>query len=255
MTNHPDTIIPEEATNDTRELERQDREEQIRQETAYDNYFKAARNDVNKCTSAHVDLARRLWKAAEESDYPGTPDIVDAVTVPEGASLLVRECRENDFGDESELYVLDADGKKHDAIFHYLGIEDTSMGAWQAYLLHQLWHCLPLWWHSNYARRAYVCSKEDLAATALGKARRSWRTKYMMRRLGSNYRSRDIDALDLAPEILFWNGRYYISCCFWSEFGGLIREYAEVAITDGRMEKFLVFAEETLFKYNCGIIY
>jgi hypothetical protein len=255
MTNHPDTIIPEEATRDTRELEGDFEEEQIRLENAHDNYLKAVENDVNRCSSAYVDLARRLWKAAEERDYLSIPGIVDTVTVPEGASLLVRECRQTNFGDESELYVRDSEGKKHAAIFHYLGVEDTPMGAWQAYLLHQLWHCLPLWWHSNYARRAYVCSKEDLAATTLGKAKRSWRTKYMMRRQGSNYRSRDIDALDLAPEILFWNGRYYVSCCYWSEFGGLIREYAELILSDGRMEKFLVFAKKTLFKYDCGVIY
>ena len=253
MTNNPDTIIPKEEVHDTRELERQDKEDQIRLETAYDNYLKAARNDVNRCMPA--DVARRLWKAAEDMDYPCIPGIVDAVTVLEGASLKVRECRETNFGDESELYILDANGDKHKSIFNHLDIEDTPMGAWQAYLLHQIWHCLPLWWHSNYARRVYVCSKEDLATTTLGKARRSWRTRHMMWRQGSSYHSLDLNTLDLAPEILSWNGKYYVSCCFWSEFGGLIREYAELSISDGRMEELLVFAEKTLFKYNCGIIY
>lgn len=237
------------------ESERQYLEERLRMETALENYLKAAENNSNRCTFAHVEVARRLWKAAEESDYPVFADIVDAVTVPEGASLMVRECRENSFGDESELYVLDPEGNKHESIFDFLGIENTPMGAWQAYLLHQLWHSLPLWWHSNTARRVYLCSKDELSTTTLGKARRSWRIRFMMRRRGSNYRSMDLNALNLAPDIYLWNDRFYVSCCFWSVFGGLIREYAEVTILDGRMVNFLVFAEKTLFKYECGIIY
>ncbi len=255
MTKISEETIPGDVSPEMSEFDRQYKEERIRLETAHDNYLNAVGNDENRCTPDHVALARRLWKAAGESDYPSIPGIVDAVTVPEGRSLLVRECRETSFGDESELYVMDSDGQMHETIFDYLGVDDTPMGAWQAYLLHQLWHCLPLWWHSNYARRVYVCSKEDLAATTLGKARRSWRTRHMMWRQGSSYHSLDLNTLDLAPEILSWNGKYYVSCCFWSEFGGLIREYAELSISDGRMEELLVFAEKTLFKYNCGIIY
>ena len=129
MTKISEETIPGDVRPEMSEFDRQYKEERIRLETAHDNYLNAVGNDENRCTPDHVALARRLWKAAGESDYPSIPGIVDAVTVPEGRSLLVRECRETSFGDESELYVMDSDGQKHETIFDYLGVDDTPMGA------------------------------------------------------------------------------------------------------------------------------
>ena len=64
-----------------------------------------------------------------------------------------------------------------------------------------------------------------------------------------------MDALDLAPEIVLDNGIYYVSCCFWSDFGGLEREYVKITLKDGRLDEFFEFDLETLFEYNCGIIF
>ena len=198
----------------------------------------------------YIDTARKLRDAVARKEYATFLRILDKATLPPGASLEVRECRETNFGDESELYILHPDGRRDMDIFETLRFENSPMGAWQAFLLHQMWHYLPLWWHSNYARRRYVYSKEDLKEITL---RWSMEDSFLRRHL--NLLGCRVASQDLAPEILLEDGKYHLSCCFWSDFGGLIREYAQLALVDGRMEGFSIFDEKVLFAYDCGILF
>jgi hypothetical protein len=60
---------------------------------------------------------------------------------------------------------------------------------------------------------------------------------------------------DVAPEIYGENGKYYISCCFWTDFGGLKREFVEVTIQGSKVKDLFVFDEKTIFEYQCGIMF
>ena len=255
MTNCPDNILSEDLREAMKEREREKKVEQILRETARGVFRELASCGPNACTPEHIGVARKLVEAVSGNDYPSILRILDKASLPDGATFEVRECRETDFGDESKPCILHPDGHRDMDIFESFRFEDSPMGAWQAFLLHQMWHYLPLWWHSNYARRRYVYSKDDLKDTTLGRAMVDSGVRHYMTLMGSHVASLDLDALALTPEIYSENGKHYISCCFWSDFGGLIREYAQLALVDGRMEGFNIFDEKVLFGYDCGILF
>lgn len=57
---------------------------------------------------------------------------------------------------------------------------------------------------------------------------------------------------DLTPEIAKYD-KYYISCCYWSDCKGLIRELVEITIENNKVKSILNVDKKTLFKYDCGI--
>lgn len=255
MTNFPDNGLPEDFREAMVKQEQEKKVKQILQETTRGAFRELASRGPNACTPEHIGVAQKLVEAVREKDYPAILRILDKATLPAGTSLEVRECRETSFGDQSDLFIPLPDGRRDMDIFATLRFEDSPMGAWQAFLLHQMWHYLPLWWHSNYARRDYIYSKEDLKGTILGRSIEDSGVRRYMNLMGCRVASLNPDALALTPEIYFENGKYYITCCFWSDFGGLKREYALITLTDGRMEGFEIFDEKVLFAYDCGILF
>ena len=240
MTSSPDDSLLEYAKRATEEYEQRKREQEALRKAARERFLEAATTIENGCSSAHINVAHLLQDAAK-GDYGSIMGILDKASLPKGMSFGIKECemKSNSLGEESKPFVRTPDGKRDYSIFKYFRFEDSVMGAWQAFLLHQLWHYLPLWWHANYDRRIYVYSKEDLPETLLGQAM-----------VGP-----DMDNLDLAPELYYGNGKAYISCCFWTDFGGLIKEYVELTLAEGMLEDSFFTEEKTLFKYDCGICF
>ena len=240
MTSSPDDSLLEYAKRATEEYEQRKREQEALRKAARERFLKAATTIENGCSSAHINVAHLLQDAAK-GDYGSIMGILDKASLPEGMSFGIKDCEmeSNSLGEESKPFVRTPDGKRDYSIFKYFRFEDSVMGAWQAFLLHQLWHYLPLWWHANYDRRIYVYSKEDLPVTPLGQAM-----------VGL-----DMDNLDLASELYYGYGKAYISCCFWTDFGGLIREYVELTLAKGMLEDYFFTEEKTLFKYDCGICF
>lgn len=256
MTSSPDDSLLEYAKRATEEYEQRKREQEALHKAARERFLKAATTIENGCSSAHINVAHLLQDAAK-GDYGSIMGILDKASLPEGMSFGIKECEmeSNSLGEESKPFVRTPDGKRKYTIFKYFRFEDSVMGAWQAFLLHQLWHYLPLWWHANYDRRIYVYSKEDLPVTPLGQAMVDPGLRRYMLMMKSNVDSLDMANLDLAPELYYGNGKAYVSCCFWSEFGGLIREYVELTFAEGMLEDYFFTEEKTLFKYDCGICF
>ena len=115
----------------------------------------------------------------------------------------------------------------------YLQVEKSQMGAWQAYLLSQMWHYLPLQWHANYSYRDYIYSQSSKSYDIL-------REHFIA---GKH---------QVAPQITQEGDKFLISACYWSEFEGLVREHYAVTFENDR-----VYVEELdaniLYEYDCGI--
>ncbi len=228
---------------------RERREEEERQHItiAQKEYQEAAKDGNKETTDSYVRLAQSLREAVKKKEYQSILGLMDKARLPGGHTFGIRLCEMGSgLGDESKPYVQNPSGKRSASIFEFLRFEDSCMGAWQAFLLHQMWHYLPLWWHANYARRQYIYSLEDVSAIdhhPLPDLRKG-RTLFSI-----------LSRFDGAPEVFAYNGKYFISCCFWTEFGGLIREYAELIMKEGKLDSFSIFGEKTLLEYNCGIRY
>jgi len=64
----------------------------------------------------------------------------------------------------------------------------------------------------------------------------------------------DFSNCELAPRVYRTGDYYFISVCYWSEFGGLIREYVELRLDNGKLSEFVNFRNDTIYKYDCGFL-
>ena len=225
------------------EEERKKKENSVKKQKAscMSDYSKTVKSNRNMCGEENIIIAHSLQKTIKDKNYRNISLILSKVKAPSGMYLDVQECKREGSGAVSRLFIKNSDGTLNYDIFEILEFEETPVGAWQAYLLTRLRHSLPLWWHANYDRRDYIYSKEDIANI------RHFGGRNVDKSILYNY--------TLNPEIYIGNGNYYVSCCFWTEFGGLIREYTEIRFKNNKLESALEFKRETLFSYECGIMF
>lgn len=207
-----------------------------------ENYSKWANRKNNSCGKDHIRLAHSLMDLVKQKKYEEFLNLLNKMSLPSTMKLGVMECaRQGGAGDRSNLCVKISDDALTFNIYKYLEFENSAMGAWQAFLIERLWHSLPLWWHENYNKRDYIYSKEDINKIT------HFVDKHFDASVLANY--------DLAPEIYGENGRYYISCCYWTDFGGLKREFVEISVIDNKLKGVFVFDEQVIHKYECGIMF
>ena len=143
------------------ERERSEREEKEHIAVCATNYSVLVSEKQNQCGDDYIRIAKSLKKLVDKKSYQEIINLLDKTSLPAAMKLGVRECEHKGAGSGSRLVIETAKNVREDNIFNYLKFEDSPMGAWQAYLLCQMWHYLPLWWHANYDKRDYIYSRED----------------------------------------------------------------------------------------------
>lgn len=230
------------------EVNRKNREEREREEKAENEKREQTTGRFNIAFSKGavaydekwVLISRMLHKDVDNKKYDSLLSSLYCVSLPKGLKLDVELCEHKGSGDKSKLIVVDTRGQYSLDIFKYLRIVPSPAGAWQAYLLYNLWHSLPLFWHAVYASRQYVYTRQDLTTI----------------KTYSNLNLVDLidDSIDLAPQIYQLGNDFYVSSCYWSEWGGLIREYVEVRFDDNKVVQIYLFAGKKLYEYDCEIM-
>lgn len=192
-----------------------------------------------------AEVGKRLHQLAQDKKYGNFLQCLDKIMLPSDAKLVVEECDNgtNSIGDESKLLIKLPNGETDEDIFKHLIVEHSPMGAWQAYLLHKLWHVLPLFWHANYCARDYVFRKQD--ANSVSTFRKEDRAAIV----------EIISKFDVTPVVRSKDGKFYVSSCYWSDFGGLVREYLELTFDGNKIADTYQFDSKTLYEYNCGILF
>lgn len=224
------------------EEERKSEQEYERHKTeCSENYSKWANSKNNSCGKDYICLAQSLMGLVKQQKYEEFLNLLNKTSLPSGMKLGMKECIRQGNGDRSRLCVKRLDDAFTLNIYEYLEFENSAMGAWQAFLIDRLWHSLPLWWHDNYNKRDYIYSKEDINKI----------THFVDRHFDASV----LEKYDLMPEIYGENGRYYISCCYWTDFGGLKREYVEILLLDGKLDKTFLFDQKVIHSYDCGIMF
>ena len=217
---------------------------------------------LTEVPASFIHTAHSLHSAMDAEQYTSILSHLDRLSLPNGENLFVRlPSSKHGCGDASRLYIapsiygqerefpfLSLEEIKEPApldlrkykIFRHIRVEDSIEGAWQALLLSQLWHVLPFYWHGEYDTRRYILTRDDLEQ--LLSAPRTDRRKL-------TFSSNDYN---VAPECVdAGQGIYYLSWCYWTEWGGLIRETYQVSIREGKAD-ILYLHNETLHRYDCG---
>lgn len=194
----------------------------------------------------HAMTAQTLVGKINEKDYDSFMQYLDHLSLPEGASLHVEECSHEGHGDESKLFVETSEGEIDFNIWDYIKADNSIDGAWEAFFLSKAKHILPLWWHANYNSRTYMYSKEDTDSIQLFS-----KSKEQLPII-----QRNVKRLISAPEVIdAANGKYYVRCCYWTDFGGLIKETVQVLISAEGKVSFNDIEGTTLYHYKCGVFF
>lgn len=203
------------------------------------NYAKLKRNI--RLTYDYLNIGRMLHSLASEKKYSDMFLVLDRIRVDSNCKLSVSECQEVGIGDDSRVIVCDKYGE-HTNIWDYLRVEVCPMGAWQVFLLHTLWRVLPHFWHGGYNARQYIFSKEDLM-----------RIYFAEENIASLLRwAIDFDTDDLIAEITNYYNKYYVSCHYWDNRGGLYKEVIEITIDidSGRCSNIISLQENVVWEYE-----
>lgn len=201
--------------------------------------YKAALVSGNHFSDEFVGVAKDVIALAKNKSYELLLDRLSKLSLPLSCTLDVEPCSEEGHGDVSKLYISD-NGIYDYAIWNYFTVEDSHMGAWQAYLLDSIWRHLPMFWHAGYGRRSYIYSGEDIPS--IEHIRKEEPRAFAL-----------IKNFDLAPEIVKNGSTYYITCCYWNDWSGLNRELIEVFIENNKVKSISSIKSDNLIKYDCGI--
>lgn len=223
------------------ESDKTEREYEEHKAACSENYTRLVGANHHQSNDEYIRIAQCLNKLVENKDYSDILRLLDKTSLPSTMKLDVKECNQEGLGSKSQLFIKTLTYKHLYNIFDYLRFEDSKMGAWQAFLLVRLVHYLPLWWHANYNRRDYIYTKEDF--------------DHITHFVDRGFNKSVLLDYKIDPEITGEDGKYYISCCFWTDFGGLIREYVEISFADNKLKSSFVFEEEVIHEYQCGIMF
>ena len=228
------------------EQEKREADEKAKIQTAMQELNAAKSKPQENHSYANVMTAQTLVEKIKAKDYDSFMEYLDHLSLPNGESLQVEECSHEGHGDESKLFVETLEGAYDFNIWEYIKAENSTDGAWNAYFLYEVRHILPLWWHANYNHRIYMYSKEDAESIEL----------FYGREEELPIIQRDVKQLISNPEVLYAaNGKFFVSCCYWTNFGGLIKETVEVLISNEGKVSFNDIEQMTLYHYQSGIYF
>ena len=122
------------------EIERRKKEIQERKDAVKKEYQRVVSCSKNVTDDSMVKAAQALREAVYNNEYDSILSVLDKAVLPSGHVFGVRPCdMEGDsLGDWSRPFIRKPDGKRSESIFEFFRFEDSSMGVWQAFLLHQM---------------------------------------------------------------------------------------------------------------------
>lgn len=203
-------------------------------------------------TDREQKLGREVQRLVRAKDYKEVIRVLNKVKVPKGYTLSIRPYKKEEecgLGTESHVIITTPDKQiirdDQKEFWKLLSVERSPMGAWQVYLLFNMWHYLPLFWHALYEKRSYVYSN-----TQLKRDSRYWpeyeapETKI------------DLGNCDVQTTIMsIGDSDYYIGACYWSDFEGLVYEKRHISLYPSVHVYARPESHRALFRYKCGICF
>lgn len=247
--------------------------EETKKKQAVENYKKCSDSLVE--TSVIEQISRKLlninfdtFRMPEElqmmvigkripTDEEKILGVLDKIKLLVGYSLELEFPDDSGCGGRTYINIKKPNGNLSKKFLDFVIVDDSPLGALQIYFLSKLWHHLPMFWHGYYDQRFSVFSKDDLLKIKV----RSRKTRVERPLKPSDIYEEENDlpkealACNVTPKVTRYEDKYYVSCCYWSEFGGLIRELVEIKIENNKVTEFLDANRKVLYRYHCGIMY
>lgn len=169
---------------------------------------------------------------------------LNSLSLEKGYHMGLRTAEQEGMGDESNFYIYDKDDVEDKDLLKYIHAEETAMGAWQVYLLMTSPTLLPTFWHGDYIRRKFILEERDLYDIV------PLSTSDL-----STLANQDIiyPSVEIKREADIVTANVF--CCYWSEWGGLIRDHIEMQIQNGKVTSYEDKGSFVLYKYDCGILF
>lgn len=162
-------------------------------------------------------------------------DYLNKLTLPSGLLLTVKQINCGTWI-KKQLVVKLPNGYMDSDIFKYLNVEESLEGVWQAYVI------LAFSARFSTVGMKHIFKKEDISNIKL--LRKSDQDNVIASLLG----------LDVTPTIGKIDNKYFVSCCYFSQWAGLIREYMEFVVVNNKVTDSFVFDGIKLYQYDCGIM-
>lgn len=217
------------------EQEKKEKELEAKKTKAFDNFKSGTRASIQP---DRIDKCQQLRDFVHAKNYQCILESFSNIHLPVGYKLDINFAEGKGSGDHSTLIVRTPAGDVCN-VFDAITVDDSPMGALEVYLLYEMWHYLPLFWHTNYASRTYIYATEELGNIL-------------------DFHGNKIDVIaqfDVSPIVSKNKNKYYVSCCYWSNWGGLVRELVEIEIKDNKVVNIFDVDTTTLYKYDCGILF
>ena len=207
------------------------------------NYIGNGNIFASKAKDYHWRIKTNLDSLKKKGDDAVFYDL-SALSLEKGYHMGLRTAEQEGMGDESNFYVYNKNDVEDKDLLKYIHAEETAMGAWQVYLLMTSPSLLPTFWHGGYIRRKFILEERDL---------------YDIESL-STYDLSTLATQDmLYPSVEIKRDGDIVTanvfCCYWSEWGGLIRDHIEMQIQNGKVISYEDKGAFVIYKYDCGILF
>lgn len=213
-----------------------------------DNHGEICSSDLEKKALQFVSKIDSIIEDGSQESIDSLFSVLDCLTLKPGFRLGLKIAARKGIGDESWFYTYQED-EASDAIgdrvmprrmiFDDIIVEQSAMGAWQAYLLYIAPTIMPTWWHGGYICREFFFDRDHY------------------RGITSNWGRKDVD-IKLSqipqPTVEMKEGKAVVSCPYWNDWQGLVLEKVDVEFkSDGTIA--LNSHSKVLYKYDCGVCF
>ena len=221
------------------------------------NVVEEQNNEYAKVGQDYIKVIEKIVKDINQPDKSYLFETLNCMQLEEGYSLGLRLAENEGMGDESWFFTyrkyrgpgeylnkLDfISAKFEDRIqMDHIFVQNTEMGAWQAYLYSIATTLLPVYWHGGYIMRKYVFTHDDLSTIFVD--------------VNSEALLKLQDFHDrVSPAVTIQGHKASIQVCYWNEWMGLVRDTVEINFEGNRAVLFERVKTEVLIEYNCGICF
>jgi hypothetical protein len=204
-------------------------------------------NDFEKKSLEFLTIKNEIVKNSNQENIESLFSVLDNLSLRTGYRLGLKLAEQVGIGDESWFYTYPEKGPintfgrrvpDRSTLFRNIIVEQSVMGAWQAYLLYISPTILPVFWHGGYIVREYFFDRDHFNGVKSHWAR------------GVKLSISQIPQ----PTVVMKDGMAVVSCPYWNDWRGLVLESVEVNFnSDGTVT--LTPHAKVLYWYHCGVIY